>query len=65
MKFKIMGKEGDAGFEYDDPAMAEIKFDELRESMVPAVRENGKNRILKSFDPAVEEVVWLPKLIGG
>lgn len=66
MRFKIMGTKGDAALDYADPEVAEIKFDELMLDMIPVARDKDvPARILKHFDPDVNEVVWIPKIAGG
>jgi hypothetical protein len=65
MLFKIMGKEGDAAYDYDLD-VAEIKFDELKgANLLPVAVKEGRREVLKSFDPEVEQVIWMPKVIGG
>jgi hypothetical protein len=66
MKFKILGQKGDAEFDYDTIEMQEIKFKELGESgLLPMVAEAGKNRMLKNFEPDANEIIWIPKIVGG
>lgn len=66
MKFKIMGKKGDAVFEYDTIEMQKVKFQELQGSgMLPMVRGGGGSRVLKEFEPDAEEVIWMPRIMGG
>ena len=66
MKFKIMGKKGDAAFDYDTLEMQKVKFAELKDAgMLPMVRGSGGRRLLQKFDPAAEEVIWIPKITGG
>jgi hypothetical protein len=66
MKFKILGQKGDAEFDYDTIEMQEIKFKELSKSgLLPMVAESGKNRMLKSFEPDANEIIWIPKIAGG
>ena len=64
MKFKIMGKEGDAGYDYDTD-IAELKFNELKESMLPMeITESGIKKLDK-FNPGTDVVVWMPRIMGG
>ena len=67
MKFKIMCHKGDAAYDYTDLEMAEIKFDELKtDGMLPMVIEpEGKKRVLQNFEPDINEVVWMPGIMGG
>jgi hypothetical protein len=66
MKFKIMGKKGDAEFDYETIEMQKIKFDELQTAgMLPMVKTGSKTKMLKEFDPGVDEVIWIPKIMGG
>ena len=66
MKFKILCHEGDAAYEYDVMEMAEIKFDELKnDGMLPMVVTPEGNKALKEFDPAADEVMWVPGIMGG
>ena len=67
MKFKIMCDKGDAGYTYEEMEMAEIKFNELKGSgMLPMViGTDSKKRVLQKFDSGVEEVLWLPAIVGG
>jgi Fe-S cluster biogenesis protein NfuA len=61
-----MGKKGDAQFDYDTVEMQEIKFKELIDSnMLPTVVEEGGSRMLTKFEPDVDEVIWIPKVMGG
>lgn len=63
MKFKIMGKKGDAAFDYDTIEMQKLKFNELiNDNMLPMVIEDGKNRILENFDPNIDEKKFNKKL---
>ncbi|MFH1526279.1 MAG: hypothetical protein ABIG69_06435 [Bacteroidota bacterium] len=65
MKFKIMGKKGDAVYDYD-VATAEIKFNELFSAgMVPMIKESGKNQVAKVFKSDIEEITWIPQIAGG
>ena len=66
MHFKILCREGDAEYDYALD-IAELKFDELRTAgMVPMVIEQeGKNRLLDKFDPDVEDMIWMPVIMGG
>ena len=66
MKFKIMGKKGDAAYDYDTLDMQQIKFAELREAgMLPVVREPDGSRLLQKFEPDHDEVIWIPRITGG
>ena len=67
MKFKIMGKKGDNVAVYDDVEIQQAKFDELEKANYwPMVAKgNGGHTVLKAFDPAVEEILWVPKVAGG
>ena len=66
MKFKIMGQKGDSEFDYDSIEMQEIKFDELKGAgMLPTVIDNGKSRMLDKFDPDANEIIWIPRIMGG
>ena len=65
MKFKIMGQKGDFEGGYDRVTASE-KFEELFDSgMLPVVRENDTSRILKKFEPDHDEMLWIPKIMGG
>ena len=66
MKFKIMGKKGDAEFDYDDLELAEIKFDELVESnYLPVEKTPAGTKALVEFNPKVKEILWMSKITGG
>lgn len=67
MKFKIMGKKGDAEFTYEDVETQQMIFNELKESgMVPVVMEEGQaNRTLIEFDADVDEIIWMRPITGG
>ena len=66
MRFKIMCHKGDSLYDYDIPEMAAIKFDELIGSgMLPMVIEKSGNRLLTKFEPDVDEVMWMPAVVGG
>lgn len=66
MKFKIMGQKGDDVYDYDVET-AEVKFNELLSaSLLPvALDGSGDKKIIKKFNPEVEEITWIPKIIGG
>ena len=66
MQFKILCREGDALYDYPTE-VAELKFDELRTAgMVPmVVEQEGKNRLLSKFEPDVEDITWMPAIMGG
>ena len=66
MRFKIMGKKGDAAFDYDTLEMQQVKFAELKSAgMLPMVREPSGSRLLQKFEPGVDEVIWIPRITGG
>ena len=66
MKFKIMGKKGDAEFDYDTIEMAKIKFNELLGSnLLPMEVTPSGNKALTVFKPDAEKVIWMPKIAGG
>lgn len=66
MKFKILGKKGDAEFDYDTIEMQEIKFNELKTAgMMPMVVDQGKNRMIQKFEPDADEIIFIPKIMGG
>lgn len=66
MQFKIMGTQGDAGYEYDTLDMQMIKFAELQSSgMLPVKTTPAGKEIMKEFDPNIDEVVWIPRIVGG
>ena len=66
MKFKIMGRKGDAEFDYNDLELAEIKFDELVESnYLPVKVSPSGTKALTKFDPDIEEILWMSKITGG
>ena len=66
MRFKILCDKGDAAYDYDTVEMAEIKFDELKaDGFLPMVVEPEGNKMLKAFDPDVDEVMWVPAIMGG
>lgn len=66
-----MGKKGDAVMEYDDVEIQEIKFNELVEAnyLPIALKQLGKdlekNTLMKAFDPDVDEVLFMPRVVGG
>ena len=65
MKFRILCDKGDAGYDYDTD-MAQIKFDELiKDNYLPMKVEQGKHLPMKTFDPSINEVVWMPNIMGG
>ena len=65
MRFKVLCEKGDAPYDYDVET-AQIKFDELRGSgMLPMVVTGGGSVPMRVFDPDVEEVVWVPAIVGG
>jgi hypothetical protein len=67
MKFKIMGRKGDAVYDYDT-ATGEVKFNELlSDGLVPFGSSGEGKKLAKvdKFHPDLEEVVWMPKLVGG
>ena len=65
MKFMIMGKKGDAVYDYDVET-AEVKFNELLTSnLLPVVCKGAVKEIAKKFDPDADEVTWIPKIAGG
>ena len=67
MKFKILCNEGDAQYDYDVLEMAEIKFEELlNDNLLPVVVEpEGNKKVLKKFNPDVDEIMWVPAIMGG
>jgi hypothetical protein len=66
MRFKILGQKGDAEFDYDTIEMQEIKFDELKTAgMMPMVVDGGKGRMIQKFEPEVDEIIFIPKVMGG
>jgi hypothetical protein len=64
MKFKIMGKHGDAAFDYADD-IVEVKFKELSKTMLPMEITPSGNKALTKFNPDSDTVVWMPKIMGG
>lgn len=67
MKFKIMCDKGDAGYDYDTET-AEIKFNELlSQNYLPVAvdPDTGKNKNVKEFDPDIQELIWVPAIMGG
>jgi hypothetical protein len=68
----IMDRSGDSRH-YFDPrdseavAKAERRFKQLtgRGFTAAARTSNGDSRQLRSFDPAVEETLFFPRLVGG
>jgi hypothetical protein len=61
-----MGKKGDAEFDYETIEMQEIKFAELKNAgMLPMVVEGGKNRMIDKFEPGADEIIFIPKIMGG
>lgn len=66
MKFKIMGKKGDAEFDYDDIELAKIKFDELVESnYLPVAVSPSGTKALTKLNRDIEEILWMSKITGG
>ena len=69
MKFKIMGKKGDAASVYEDLETQIMKFDELVAANFRPLAlyedEEKENVLLKEFDPDVETILWMPKMVGG
>ena len=66
MKFKIMSGKGDFEGDYDLET-AELKFNELTAAnMLPvALDGKGDKKVLKQFDPNVEEITWMFPIAGG
>ena len=65
MIYKILCDKGDAPFDYDVD-VAEVKFDELKNSGYLPMKVDGKKHVpMKAFDPDAEEVVWVPAIVGG
>lgn len=65
MIFKIMGNKGDAAIDLETIEMQQIKFDELMGSgLLPMVKDPAP-RMLKSFEPEHDEVLWIPRIAGG
>ena len=67
MLFKIMSNKGDAACDYA-PEVAEIKFDELvQANMRPfeVVKGGGGLKPMRQFNREVEEVTWMPQIMGG
>ena len=66
MEFKIMGRKGDAVFDYDMET-AEIKFNELLSAgMLPVeADESGGSKPVASFRRDLERVTWIPRIAGG
>lgn len=62
MKFKILCSAGDSEYDYPNK-IAELKFDELKNAGMLPVVADGK--VLKEFDPGIEELTWVPKVMGG
>ena len=66
MKFKIMCRKGDSLYDYNNTEMAEIKFNELvGDGLLPMVIEKPNNRILTKFESGIEEIIWMPAVVGG
>jgi hypothetical protein len=68
----VMDRTGDTRHVFDkqdraEVAKAEQRFRELTgASFTAAVRSGpGEQRIIRSFDPAAEETLFYPRLIGG
>jgi hypothetical protein len=68
----LMDHTGDTRHQFDpaDPgavAEAERRFKELTGSGFTAAKrlDNGKSEVVKSFDPAAEETLFIPRLQGG
>lgn len=66
MKFKILGKKGDVGLDYDIET-AEIKFNELLSSGLTPFAQNETKALAKvnNFKECEDEVLWLPRIAGG
>lgn len=72
MKFDIMDHSGHSTEAFDktspaDLAAAQKRFDELvSEGRTAAVRtEPGQSKVVRTFDPTAEEVLFIPRLRGG
>jgi hypothetical protein len=68
----VMDHTGDTRHKFDpaDPgavAEAERRFRELTGSGFTAAKrlDGGRNEVVKSFDPTVEETLFIPRLQGG
>lgn len=71
-KLCVMDKTGDSEIAFnptdaDQVAKAQAKFDELTKGNHLAFRKSadGKDEIVRSFDPNAEETVFMPPLVGG
>jgi hypothetical protein len=72
MKFDVMDHTGHSteAFDKANPqqlAAAQARFDELiAEGRTAAVRTGpAQSRIVRKFDPNAEEVLFIPRLMGG
>jgi hypothetical protein len=68
----VMDHTGDSRFEFDPGdaaaiAKAEARFNELTGlGFTPAVRTaEGHSKIVREFDPAASETLFIPRLVGG
>jgi len=68
----VMDRSGDSRFPFDpasteDVADAERRFRQLTNRGFTATARlgPGQMKIIRSFDPGVEECVFIPRLVGG
>jgi hypothetical protein len=68
----IMDRSGDTRHQFDPDdasavAEAEKRFIELTEAGFIAAKRtgNGTSELIRVFDPAVQETVFIPRLVGG
>ena len=68
----IMDRRGDTRHEFDATcplalAEAEARFHDLTGKGFRAVAlgRDGKNSLLRGFDPQVEQTLFIPQLVGG
>jgi hypothetical protein len=68
----VMNRSGDTRHQFDPDdasamAEAEGRFGELIEAGFTAARRtgNGTSELVRHFDPATQETVFIPRLVGG
>jgi hypothetical protein len=68
----VMDRTGDSRHRFDpndiyEVAKAERRFYELTKAGFTAAARTGRGQIsqVRSFDPSVEETVFVPRLVGG
>jgi hypothetical protein len=68
----VMDTSGDTRLQFDPEdasavAEAEKRFHELTEAGFIAAKRTGRgtSELVRDFDPAVQETVFIPRLVGG